>query len=57
MSEKKSVWQKSRVELFRDLECDERGLSGGDAAIRLERYGPNELVSGEKKSVLRIFLE
>ena len=57
MSEQKQIWQKNRVELFRDLKCGEDGLSAQEAKARLETYGPNELHSGEKKSVLRIFLE
>ena len=52
-----SVWEKSRVELFRDLNSDENGLTAEEAAARLAKYGPNELQGGEKKSVLRIFLE
>ena len=51
------IWQKSRAELFRDLECGEEGLSAPEAARRLEQYGPNELGSEGQKSVLRIFLE
>ena len=57
MSEQKQIWQKNRVELFRDLKCGEDGLSAQEAKARLETYGPNELHSGTKKSVLRIFLE
>ena len=57
MSEKRNVWQKSRVELFRDLNCSENGLTAREAAERLEQYGLNELAAGEKKSALRIFLE
>ena len=51
------IWQKSRAELFRDLDCGEEGLSAPEAARRLEQYGPNELGSEGQKSVLRIFLE
>ncbi len=51
------IWQKSRVELFRDMDCDEHGLTGEAAARRLTQYGPNELAGGTQKSVLRIFLE
>ena len=57
MSEQKQIWQKNRMELFRDLKCGEDGLSAQEAKARLETYGPNELHSGTKKSVLRIFLE
>ena len=57
MKEEKRIWQKTRVELFHDLDCGEAGLSAAQAADRLNQYGPNELQSGEQKSVLRIFLE
>ena len=52
-----SVWEKSRVELFHDLDTNENGLTAEEAAARLGKHGPNELQGGEKKSVLRIFLE
>ena len=57
MKEEKNIWQKTRVELFRDLKAGEEGLSGEEAARRVEQYGPNELRSGTQKSTLRIFLE
>ena len=53
----KQIWQKSRQELFRDLNCGVNGLTAAEAAQRLDRYGPNELQAAGKKSVLRIFLE
>ena len=53
----KEIWQKSRVELFRDLDCGEGGLTSSQAAERQARYGLNELQEGSKKSTLRIFLE
>ena len=57
METEKSVWQKSREELFRELNSSPDGLTGAEAARRLEQYGPNELQEGGKKSTLRIFLE
>ena len=57
MKEEKNIWQKTRVELFRDLKAGEEGLSSEEAARRVEQYGPNELRSGTQKSTLRIFLE
>ena len=53
----KNIWQKSRMELFRDLDCGEAGLTSAQAAERQARYGLNELQEGGKKSTLRIFLE
>lgn len=57
MKQERPIWQKSRVELFRELDCSDMGLSEQEAAARLERNGHNELQSGGNKSVLRIFLE
>ncbi len=57
MNQDRPIWQKSRVELFRDLDCSDEGLSFQEAAARLEKNGPNELQGGKRKSVLRIFLE
>ena len=36
MKEQRRSWQKSRMELFRDLDCGEEGLSAAEAAKRLE---------------------
>ena len=41
METEKSVWQKSREELFRELNSSPDGLTGAEAARRLEQYGPN----------------
>ena len=57
MNEEKKIWQKTRVELFRDYGCSDEGLSNAEAKARFETHGPNELASGQQKSTLRIFLE
>ena len=57
MKQTKPIWQQSRAELFQDLACSEEGLSGQEAARRLEQYGPNELQEGKRKSIPRIFAE
>ena len=57
MKEERPIWQRTRTELFRDLNCTEHGLTAQEAAARLEKYGPNELQEGSKKSTFRIFLE
>jgi len=57
MGMKKEIWEKARVELFRDLNCDAQGLTGTEAAKRLARSGPNELRAERQKSKIRIFLE
>ena len=45
------------MELFREIDCGEEGLTAAQAAERLKRYGSNELQTGARKSTLRIFLE
>ena len=57
MKQAKPIWQKSKAELFQDFACSEEGLTGQEAARRLEQYGPNELQAGKQKSIPRIFLE
>jgi Ca2+-transporting ATPase len=57
MEENKTVWQSRAEELFRRLDCRAGGLTTAEAKERLEKFGYNELVAGEQKSVLRIFLE
>ena len=54
---KKRIWEKTQMELFRELGCRAEGLTAAEAGARLETCGPNELRSGEKKSVARVFLE
>ena len=55
MKQEKQVWEKSRVELFRELGCQESGLTQADAESRLAKYGANELHAGKQKSILQIF--
>ena len=57
MENKKQIWRLSRMELFRDLNSSEDGLTAAQAAERLEQFGPNELREEGRKSVLGIFLE
>ena len=57
MKQAKPIWQRSRAELFQDFACSQEGLTGKEAARRLEQYGPNELQAGKQKSIPRIFLE
>ena len=57
MKQDRPIWQKSRMELLQDLNCSESGLSAQEAEARLQKYGPNELQAGNKKSTFRIFLE
>ena len=57
MSKIKEIWQQTGGELLSGLQSAEKGLSVKEAAQRLEKYGPNELREGGKKSTARIFLE
>ena len=57
MIQERPIWQRTRAELLRDLDCSEDGLSSQEAAARLEQHGPNELQSGKQKSIPRIFAE
>ena len=49
MKTEKTIWQKSREELFQELSSTPEGLTGAEAARRLEHYGPNELQEGGRK--------
>lgn len=51
------LWQKSKEELFAGFETGEHGLSGMEAAQRLEKYGENKLREGKQKGVLQVFAE
>lgn len=51
------IWQRSGKDLLDTLESGPGGLTSHEAARRLERYGPNGLREGGKKSTFRIFLE
>lgn len=57
MKKERPVWERSRVELFRDFQSSEKGLSSKEARCRYEKYGPNELQEGNRKSAVRIFFE
>jgi len=47
----------SRDEVFETLETSENGLSSAEAALRLERYGPNEIREIKGRSMILKFLE
>ena len=57
MKEQRRIWQKSRMELLRDLACSDAGLTAAEAGKRLAKFGPNELQGGRRKSTLRIFFQ
>ena len=53
MSKIKEIWQQTSSDLLTGLQTGENGLSAKEAAHRLEKYGPNELREGGKKSTAR----
>ena len=53
----KEIWQQTGEDLLSGLHSSPAGLTGREAAQRLEQYGPNELREGGKKSTARIFFE
>ena len=45
-------------EVYEDLKTSEKeGLSSSEAKTRLEKYGPNQLKEGKKKSAFMMLLE
>ena len=57
MNKTKEIWEQTGSDLQTGLQTGESGLSAKEAAHRLEKYGPNELREGGKKSTARIFFE
>lgn len=53
----KQHYSQSKEELLRELGTSIEGISKGEAKKRQEKYGKNELQEGDRKSVLRVFLE
>lgn len=51
------LWRKNKEELFAGFGTGEHGLSGSEAAARLEKYGENRLQEGKQKGVLQVFAE
>jgi len=49
-------YQRSITDIVRELGTSDRGLSAGEAAERLKRFGPNSLPEQEPISRLKIFL-
>ncbi|MGI6029889.1 MAG: cation-translocating P-type ATPase [Eubacteriales bacterium] len=48
---------KTKEQLLQELSTSQQGLTAGEAARRLEQYGPNALQEGHRKSTLQVFLE
>ena len=52
MKTEKTIWQKSREELFQELSSTPEGLTGAEAARRLEHYGLTGRIVGESAALL-----
>ena len=52
----KNYFNQTPNETLEQLGVDAQGLTGQQAQQRLQKYGPNKLTEGEKKSVLSVFL-
>ena len=53
----KTYYQMSGEEVMRQVNGSTEPLTEGQVKEHQEKYGPNELVEGKKKTVLQIFLE
>ena len=53
----KNWYQMSQTQVMKEKETAETGLTGADAAKRLEQCGSNILKEGKKKSLLQVFGE
>ncbi|TFG16173.1 MAG: cation-translocating P-type ATPase [Promethearchaeota archaeon] len=51
----KEAHAKSIEQTYKELDTDEKGLSSSEAERRIEKYGKNELETGEKINPLKIF--
>ncbi len=50
-------YNESPEKVLQDLHASADGLTAGEAAKRMERYGPNQLAEGKKASLFQRFLE
>ena len=55
-SSTEDYWNLSPEKAFQFLTCSEKGLSAAEAAIRLQRYGPNSVKANTKSSTFLLFL-
>lgn len=53
----KNYYNYEKEQILKELKTQKTGISKKEADERLSRYGKNEIQEGEKKSVLKIFLE
>ena len=53
----KDYYNYEKEKILNEFETQKNGISSKEAVKRLEKYGKNEIQEGEKKSVLKIFLE
>ena len=53
----KNYYNYEKEQILKELKTQKTGISKKEADERLSKYGKNEIQEGEKKSVLKIFLE
>ena len=53
----KNYYNYEKEKILNEFETQKSGISSKEAEKRFEKYGKNEIQEGEKKSVLKIFLE
>ncbi len=51
------IYNKTKEEVLRQYHCTESGLTNEEALLRLQKYGPNAIQEGKKKSTFMVFLE
>lgn len=55
--EEEEYFSKAAEETLNDLQASEEGLSGAEAAARLQKYGENRIEEKKKKTRLKLFIE
>ncbi len=53
----KKIWNKSSDELLNEYETTLNGLTQVEVALRIEKYGENQLKEGKHKGVIQVFFE
>jgi Mg2+-importing ATPase len=58
MAEQKEIpyWKLQKEDLFKELNCSEKGLDDTEATRRLRQYGPNEIPSAGHRTSLNILV-
>lgn len=54
---KKDYYSMKEADVFSEVDSSKKGLTKDEAALRLEKFGTNELESGEKRSTIQKFID